>query len=270
MPPAGQADSYCATVTVDRAVTVLARAYTGSEWSALAEAAYSVARPAGYYAPLHVSELLYAPPAPAAGSPYINDDFAWLELRNAGAAPLALEGVRFASGISHTFGPVALGPGARLVLLGDKDQLASVEAGAVLGDLCRDAQAGRYDAETARYLLATTGEALPARYVEAAGTAPALVARTRATTPRPVVGLRVPARPALLACLVLPGTAVRPCITGRAARPMLGSTRQPQATMTFSWPGRTPPEKRRPQLPSSRATRPEALTISGAMPRRLA
>ncbi len=60
--------------------------------------------------------MLYAPPAPAAGSPYINDDFAWLELRNAGAAPLALDGVRFASGISHTFGPVALGPGARLVL----------------------------------------------------------------------------------------------------------------------------------------------------------
>uniref|UniRef100_UPI00117F56CF AAA family ATPase n=1 Tax=Pelomonas sp. KK5 TaxID=1855730 RepID=UPI00117F56CF len=30
----------------------------------------------------------------------------------------------------------ALPPGARLVFLGDKDQLASVEAGAVLGDLC--------------------------------------------------------------------------------------------------------------------------------------
>ena len=72
----------------------------------------------------------------------------------------------------------ALPPGARLVLLGDKDQLASVEAGAVLGDLCRDAEAGRYDAETARYLLATTGEALPARYLEAAGTAPALAQHT--------------------------------------------------------------------------------------------
>jgi exodeoxyribonuclease V alpha subunit len=33
----------------------------------------------------------------------------------------------------------ALPPDARLILLGDKDQLASVEAGAVLGDLCRDA-----------------------------------------------------------------------------------------------------------------------------------
>ena len=32
----------------------------------------------------------------------------------------------------------ALKPGAKLILLGDKDQLASVESGAVLGDLCRN------------------------------------------------------------------------------------------------------------------------------------
>ena len=51
----------------------------------------------------------------------------------------------------------ALPPGAKLILLGDKDQLASVEAGAVLGDLCRDAGAGQYDAATARYAQALTG-----------------------------------------------------------------------------------------------------------------
>ncbi|MFZ2989255.1 exodeoxyribonuclease V subunit alpha [Ideonella sp.] len=56
----------------------------------------------------------------------------------------------------------ALPDDARLILLGDKDQLASVEAGAVLGDLCRDAAAGRYSAETARFALAVTGAALPA------------------------------------------------------------------------------------------------------------
>ena len=50
----------------------------------------------------------------------------------------------------------ALPPGAKLILLGDKDQLASVEAGAVLGDLCRDAGAGQYDAATARYAQALT------------------------------------------------------------------------------------------------------------------
>ncbi|WP_226507171.1 exodeoxyribonuclease V subunit alpha [Pseudomonas sp. MWU16-30317] len=46
----------------------------------------------------------------------------------------------------------ALPAHARLVLLGDKDQLASVEAGAVLGDLCRDAEAGRYSPETRAWL----------------------------------------------------------------------------------------------------------------------
>jgi exodeoxyribonuclease V alpha subunit len=51
----------------------------------------------------------------------------------------------------------ALPPSARLILLGDKDQLASVEAGAVLGDLCQGAGAGQYDAATARYAQALTG-----------------------------------------------------------------------------------------------------------------
>ena len=55
----------------------------------------------------------------------------------------------------------AMPPGARLILLGDKDQLASVEAGAVLGDLYRDAAKGDYDLETARYALVVAGQTLP-------------------------------------------------------------------------------------------------------------
>jgi len=58
----------------------------------------------------------------------------------------------------------ALPPGATLILLGDKDQLASVEAGAVLGDLCHDAQAGRYDADTLDYVRAASGETIPAGF----------------------------------------------------------------------------------------------------------
>ncbi|NWC18789.1 AAA family ATPase, partial [Pseudomonas gingeri] len=54
----------------------------------------------------------------------------------------------------------ALPPHARLVLLGDKDQLASVEAGAVLGDLCRDAEAGWYNPDTRQWLQAVSGESL--------------------------------------------------------------------------------------------------------------
>ncbi|RMU90564.1 Exodeoxyribonuclease V, alpha subunit [Pseudomonas coronafaciens pv. porri] len=54
----------------------------------------------------------------------------------------------------------ALPPHARMVLLGDKDQLASVEAGAVLGDLCRDAEEGFYSPETQAWLEAVGGEDL--------------------------------------------------------------------------------------------------------------
>jgi exodeoxyribonuclease V alpha subunit len=56
----------------------------------------------------------------------------------------------------------ALPAPARLVLLGDKDQLSSVEAGAVLGDLCRRAEAGHYDAATAQWIAATTGDEIAA------------------------------------------------------------------------------------------------------------
>ncbi|AIR89368.1 exodeoxyribonuclease V subunit alpha [Pseudomonas cremoricolorata] len=56
----------------------------------------------------------------------------------------------------------ALPPKARLVLLGDKDQLASVEAGAVLGDLCRDAEAGFYSPATWAWLETVNGERLDA------------------------------------------------------------------------------------------------------------
>ncbi|OYT87734.1 MAG: exodeoxyribonuclease V subunit alpha [Burkholderiales bacterium PBB6] len=66
----------------------------------------------------------------------------------------------------------ALPPGARLILLGDKDQLASVEAGAVLGDLCRDAEAGGWSAQTARYALATAGVVLPAAMLAAGAASP--------------------------------------------------------------------------------------------------
>lgn len=63
----------------------------------------------------------------------------------------------------------ALPPTATLILLGDKDQLASVEAGAVLGDLCAEAQAGNYDEATVAYVRDAAGEEIPADYVRQGG-----------------------------------------------------------------------------------------------------
>jgi exodeoxyribonuclease V alpha subunit len=51
----------------------------------------------------------------------------------------------------------ALPSKARLILLGDKDQLASVEAGSVLGDLCANARNSCYRPETIARLQGSTG-----------------------------------------------------------------------------------------------------------------
>ncbi|MCF1183560.1 exodeoxyribonuclease V subunit alpha [Marichromatium gracile] len=64
----------------------------------------------------------------------------------------------------------ALRPETALVLLGDKDQLASVEAGAVLGDLCRRASAGHYTEATAAWVDAACAQSLPPETLDAAGT----------------------------------------------------------------------------------------------------
>jgi exodeoxyribonuclease V alpha subunit len=69
----------------------------------------------------------------------------------------------------------ALPDKATLILLGDKDQLASVEAGAVLGDLCHDAQAGGYSAATLDYVQAASGEQIPADFM---GNASAIAQQT--------------------------------------------------------------------------------------------
>lgn len=63
----------------------------------------------------------------------------------------------------------ALPASAKLVLLGDKDQLASVEAGAVLGDLCRRANAAHYTPATAQWLAELTDHPLPDELIDPNG-----------------------------------------------------------------------------------------------------
>lgn len=63
----------------------------------------------------------------------------------------------------------ALPPQARLVLIGDKDQLSSVEAGAVLGELCRRAVDGHYLPSTAQWLAEASGMTLPDKVLDTQG-----------------------------------------------------------------------------------------------------
>ena len=54
----------------------------------------------------------------------------------------------------------ALPDSTQLILLGDKDQLASVEAGSVMGDLCRGAENVAYDDQTREWLRPYLNESL--------------------------------------------------------------------------------------------------------------
>ncbi|WP_404362946.1 exodeoxyribonuclease V subunit alpha [Marinobacter sp.] len=65
----------------------------------------------------------------------------------------------------------ALPAHARLILLGDKDQLASVDAGAVLGELCQRAAEGWYSEQTRAWVAAVTGDQLSPGLVRPDGTA---------------------------------------------------------------------------------------------------
>lgn len=60
----------------------------------------------------------------------------------------------------------ALSPRTRLILLGDKDQLASVEAGAVLGNLCEGVENTCYDPDTLAWIKDYSGFVLPSSETE--------------------------------------------------------------------------------------------------------
>ena len=63
----------------------------------------------------------------------------------------------------------ALPTHARLILLGDKDQLASVEAGAVLGSLCARANDAHYLPATAAWAQRVSAEHIPAHLLDGSG-----------------------------------------------------------------------------------------------------
>ncbi len=100
------------------------------------------------------------------GSPYFRHDAAnplavdVVVVDEASMVDLALMAKLFAAIPRH----------ARVILLGDKDQLASVEAGAVLGDLCLPSQVNRFTPEFSAGFTLLTGEILPQESVAPAAT----------------------------------------------------------------------------------------------------
>lgn len=77
---------------------------------------------------LQLTELMYHPAPPAAGSTRSAEDFEFIELQNAGSSPLSLNGVRFTNGIEFDFTNSAitnLNPGAFVLIVKDRQAFES-------------------------------------------------------------------------------------------------------------------------------------------------
>lgn len=103
---------YAAPIQLQNSGPVLARVRNGSEWSARVETHFDVIPPPGA---LQITELYYSP-APEPGID--EEEFEFLELRNAGVTTLSLSGYHFTNGITFTFPPgTQLASGATIVLV---------------------------------------------------------------------------------------------------------------------------------------------------------
>src|SRR5690606_26500296 len=101
-------------IVLDETTLVRARARDGDEWSALAEAVYSI-DPG-----LRITEIHYHPPAPLGESPFGADEFEFIEIQNVSDRTLLLDGWRFVEGIEFDFSESSIAelePGGVIVLV---------------------------------------------------------------------------------------------------------------------------------------------------------
>ena len=106
------ARAYTGAVALSTTAQAKARVLSGSTWSALNQATFSF-RPTQ----LRITEVMYNPAAPPAGSQYVADDFEFIEVTNTGTTPMNLLGVKISQAIDFTFGNLLLGGGQRAVVV---------------------------------------------------------------------------------------------------------------------------------------------------------
>ncbi|HXI51061.1 MAG TPA: lamin tail domain-containing protein, partial [Candidatus Saccharimonadales bacterium] len=122
------------TLTVSSNVHVMARSYnpahrnlTGpnnppisSPWSGPFDASFYLSLPG-----LRITELMYHPPDPPAGSTNSVEDFEYIEFANIGAVPLNLSRFKLRGGVTFDFGDATLPAGQSGILVRNPDAIAS-------------------------------------------------------------------------------------------------------------------------------------------------
>jgi len=112
------AEVYSGPITISHPTQVLARVLLNNVWSPVIDATFLPPQTA----PLLISEIMYNPPAQGAID---GDEFEFLEIKNVGASPVSLNGVRFTAGITFQFASGStLLPGGFAVLVKNRAQFA--------------------------------------------------------------------------------------------------------------------------------------------------
>jgi hypothetical protein len=94
------ARQYVQPLNLSSNVGIFARAFFTNSWSAPARAVHVTEVPA-----LRITEINYHPAAPPTNSPYVDEDFEFVEIQNTGATILNLSGASLTGGIDFTFSP---------------------------------------------------------------------------------------------------------------------------------------------------------------------
>ena len=121
LPSLATDETPVAVIPLEESAIFKARATLRGEWSGLVQATFLVGDPPD----LRITEIMYHPQNPPAGSPYNDDDFEFIELQNAGDAPIELGGIQFADGIEFTFPDVQLAPGGVVVIVSNQEAFES-------------------------------------------------------------------------------------------------------------------------------------------------
>lgn len=128
---------YAGPVRLDANARVVARARDTSKrqvggppsgsytpWSRPVAATFVVGTP-----PLRVTEVMFHPTSPEAGSPWAADDHEFIELKNSGALVLGLTGFRITNGVDFVFASTGavtqLAPGERTVVVANQAAFAA-------------------------------------------------------------------------------------------------------------------------------------------------